>query len=340
MEINGRKIGSSEPPYIVAEIGAGHGGDLAAALELLRGAKRDGADAAKLQTYSPESMTHHMIRHMIREGAWRGLDLRALYQEAATPREWTRPLFEEGRRLGLTVFSTPFSPEDVALLEAEGCPAYKIASCEIEHAPLLEAVRRTGKPVIVSTGMAGPREIEGALAALLGRPTALLHCVSGYPTPIDQANLWRVSALKASYPGRPVGFSDHTNDEAHTAATVAAGLGAEIIEKHVGECWSLDGGFATTPGRFHEFVDAVRRAARAVARNEPVCEEPTRALRRSVWAIKTILPGERLTKDNIALLRPAGGLPAARYGEVLGAKAAEAMHPGDPLREEAIRWSS
>lgn len=333
MNIKGREIGDGKPPYVVAEIGAGHAGSLESAMDLVRDAWRAGADAIKLQTYQPDAITVRGAPPLVLEdGAWAGQSLYELYEKAHTPREWHAPLFEEARKLGVAMFSSPFDPDDVTFLESLGCPAYKVASCEIGHLDLLEAIRETKKPVILSTGMADDIEIATAVEALYGRQVALLHCVSGYPTPLEQANLWRLGHLKARHPRRVIGYSDHTKGS-HIGAILAIGHGAAVIEKHIGERESPDGAFAMEPIFFGDFVRSIRRAWDAMKKSEPFSETPTRKLRRSVRAKKGISAGDLLCRDNIAVARPAGGCDAHSFESVLGKTALVPFNAGDPVVE-------
>lgn len=337
MKIGERVIDDKHYPYVVAEIGAGHCGSLDIAMDLVRDAYRAKADAVKLQTYTPASMTlpSKAEAFQIKGGHWAGNYLWDLYEKAMTPREWHEPLFDEARRLGITMFSTPFSPDDVDFLEGLGCPAYKVASCEIAHLELLEAIRETGKPVILSTGMASMQDIRAARDALYGRDAALLHCVSGYPTKIAEANLWGVKSLQSTFPHLQVGLSDHTRGT--DAAALAVALGATIVEKHIGERESLDGEFAMPPMFFGRVVVAVRDAWDAMQETDPLSEVPSRALRRSIWTATAIRAGERITREDLAIVRPAGGLDPADLPLVVGSVATRDIEPFQPLTQDMFR---
>ena len=232
--IGGRSVGPGEPPYVVAELSANHGGRLDHALAVMDAAKAAGADAIKLQTYTADTITidHDGPEFRIKGGLWDNRRLYELYEEAHTPWDWHPALFAKGRELGIPVFSTPFDDTAVDFLERFDPPAYKIASFELVDLPLVRRIAATGRPTVLSTGMATPDEIAETVAAFRdagGRDLVLLHCVSGYPTPAEQSNLRRIPALAAEF-GCPVGLSDHTLGIEVAIASVA--LGACLIEKH------------------------------------------------------------------------------------------------------------
>ena len=234
IQIAGRSIGTDRPPYVIAELSSNHKGDIVRAMQLIVAAKEAGADAVKLQTYIAETITldQEGPGFVIEGGLWHGRKLYQLYQEGHTPWDWHPQLFEHAREIGITCFSSPFDPTAVDLLESLATPAYKIASPEVIDIPLITYAAQTGKPLIISTGMAEHREVFEAVAAARASGAggvALLHCVSAYPTPVSEANLARIPKLVADY-DCPIGLSDHTLGIEVAIASVA--LGATIIEKH------------------------------------------------------------------------------------------------------------
>lgn len=342
--IAGRAIGSGEPPYLVAELSANHNGRLERAFEVMTMAKQAGADAVKLQTYTPDTMTidHDGPGFRIEGGPWDGRVLYELYEEATTPWDWHEALFAKGRELGITVFSTPFDASAIELLESLDAPAYKIASFEVTDLPLIERAAATGKPLIISTGMANRNEIAEEIAAARGAGDGglvLLHCVSAYPAPAEQYNLRTIPDLAAAF-DVPVGLSDHTIGD--TVAVTAVSLGAVMVEKHVTlrrADGGPDSGFSAEPGEFAALCGAVRTAWQALG---TACYERTEAergnavFRRSVYAVADIAAGETLTAANIRSIRPGFGLPPKEYPALLGRRVKRAIARGTPLAWDLI----
>jgi N-acetylneuraminate synthase len=344
IEIAGRRVGAGVPPFIVAELSANHGGSLERALKVIEAAKAAGADAVKLQTYTPDTMTidHDGPDFRIKGGLWDGRRLYELYQEAHTPWDWHKVLFAKARELGVTVFSTPFDDTAVELLEELQTPAYKIASFEMIDLPLIRRVAGTGKPTIMSTGMATPEEIGEAVEAFRaggGRDLALLHCVSGYPTPAEQSNLRRIPRLVAEF-GFPVGLSDHTLGIEVAIAAVA--LGACMIEKHFTLCRADGGPDSAFSLETEELAALVRGAGAAFAalgtgadaRSE--VERRNRVFRRSLYAVADIEAGEILTAENIRIIRPGFGLAPKHLPDVMGRHARCALPRGTALSWDLI----
>ncbi|HVW20881.1 MAG TPA: pseudaminic acid synthase [Opitutaceae bacterium] len=340
ISIGARQIGPSHPCYIIAELSANHGQDFNQAVEIIKAAKDAGADAIKLQTYRADTITLDCDNEYFRAGdgtLWQGRRLYELYDEAHTPWEWQPRLKAEAERLGLDCFSTPFDLTAVDFLEKMAVKAYKIASFEIVDLPLIAAVARTGKPAIISTGMATFAEIEEAVRTFWtagGCGLALLKCTSSYPAKAEEMNLRTIPHLAAALQV-PVGLSDHTLGTEASIAAVA--LGANIVEKHLTisrQDPGPDSAFSLEPIEFKLLVDSIRIAERTLGevRYEPSPREAaSRVFRKSLFAVRDIGAGEVLTAENIRSIRPGHGLHPRHLPEVLGRKAAKAIPRGTPL---------
>ncbi|MDD5751697.1 MAG: pseudaminic acid synthase [Candidatus Peribacteraceae bacterium] len=345
--INGRKIGPGHPVYIVAELSANHGQDFDRAVQTIHAMKEAGADAVKLQTYTPDTMTIDCDRAEFRIGkgtAWEGKTLYELYGEASTPWEWHPKLQKTAESLGLDFFSTPFDASAVDFLEGLHVPAHKIASFELTDIPLIRKIASTQKPVILSTGMGSGEEIEDALSAIRQEGNdqcVLLKCTSAYPAAPDQMNLSTIPDMMKRF-GIAVGLSDHSLGSAVPVA--AAALGACIIEKHF--CLSRkekgpDTAFSLEPQEFREMADAVRTAQRAlgIVAYGP-CDTKERAslaFRRSLFAVENIAAGETFTPRNIRSIRPANGLPPKEISGILGRQAKKDIERGTPLSRDLVQ---
>ena len=329
----------SRPPVIVAELSANHSGDLSRALEIIDACAEAGADALKLQTYTADTITldHDGPGFVLEGGLWDGRKLHDLYEEAHTPWDWHAALFERGRKHGMEVFSSPFDFTAVDFLEQFEPPAYKIASFELIDLPLITHAAQTGRPLVMSTGMASWDEIiEAVLTARQAGCERLyiLHCTSGYPTPIEQADLRTIPDLIARLQ-LPIGLSDHTPGIA--APVAATALGARMIEKHVTMRRS-DGGpdaaFSLEPDELAALVRETRNAHAAlggVRKGLAQSEERSRTVRRSLYVTRDIKAGDVLTVDNIRSVRPGGGLHPREWTKVLGRTASRDLKFGDPL---------
>ncbi len=339
MHIAGRAIGAGCPPYMIAELSANHNGDIETAFKLIEVAAKAGADAIKIQTYRADTITIDCDKadFRIEGGLWGGKTLYDLYEWAHTPWEWHADLFAKARELGITLFSSPFDPTAVDLLEDLGAPAYKIASFEAIDLPLIRTVASTGKPMIISTGMADLEEITEAVdcARQAGcRELAVLHCVSGYPAPAADYNLRTLSDLAQRF-GLPVGLSDHTLDNATAIAAVA--LGACVVEKHITlnrAGGGPDDSFSLEPpelGQLCRDLKTVSQALGQVDYTRKQSEQANAQFRRSLYVVADVAAGERLSADNVRSIRPGFGLAPRHYDQVLGMRARKDLERGTPL---------
>lgn len=344
ISIANRQIGPSHSPYVIAELSANHNGSLDRALATIDAAWRCGVDAIKLQTYSADTMTIDCDHEefMIRGGLWDGYKLYDLYKWAETPYEWHQAMFEHARKIGITVFSTPFDETAVDLLQSLNAPAYKIASFELTDLPLIRYVAKTGKPMIMSTGMASEEEIAEAVAAAREggcNELVLLHCISSYPAPIDQAKLLQIPELSKRF-GVLVGLSDHTLGT--TAAVASVALGGCVIEKH----FTLsradkgpDSEFSLEPEELERLCKDTKEAWLALGKagfERQAVESANMMFRRSLYVTKDVKAGDKLTTDNVRRIRPGFGLPPKYYELVLTKHASQDIKRGTPLRMEFL----
>ena len=342
--IGGRPVGPAHKPFIIAEMSGNHNQSLDRALALVDAAAAAGVDALKLQTYTADTIsmdTGFVIRE---EGKslWEGKSLYQLYKEAYTPWEWHAALFERARQHGLLAFSSPFDETAVDFLESLGVPAYKIASFENAHWPLLRRVAATGKPVIVSTGAATLSEIDEAVRVLRGagcRELVLLKCTSTYPASPLNTNLRTIPVLAETF-SCPVGLSDHTMGVGASVAAVA--LGACVIEKHF-TLRRADGGvdsaFSLEPEELKLLVEETTRAQQALGTVQlcvQASEEKSRIFKRSIYVARPVAAGEELTADNLRIIRPGDGLLPRHWDVVLGRRATRDLQPGTPLTWDAL----
>lgn len=346
IKIGTRCVGPEHPCYIIAELSANHGQNYDQAVKIIHAMKESGADAVKIQTYTADTMTIDCDAEpfVVRGGTlWDGRTLHDLYMEAFTPWEWQPRLQNVAQSLGLDFFSTPFDVTSVDFLEKMNVPVYKIASFELVDLPLIRKVAATGKPIIMSTGMASLAEIEEAVntARAAGcTQLALLKCNSGYPAPPDDMNLRTIPNMSEAF-SVPVGLSDHTLEIAVPVA--AAALGACIIEKHFTLDRSEpgpDSAFSLEPSEFRQMVNAVRVTEKALGTVRYVTtekEQASRVFRRSLFAVKDIAAGERFTNENVRCIRPGYGLHSRYLNDVLSAHAAINLPRGTPLKMSHLR---
>ena len=344
MKIGIREIGGGQPAYIIAEMSANHAGDISRAKEIIHAAKEAGADCIKIQTYTPDTLTidcDNSYFH-ISDGTWNGENLYQLYQKAYPPWEWQKELFEEAKKAEIDFFSTPFDNTSVDFLEEIGIGFYKIASFELVDIPLIEYVASTGKPMILSTGMATLAEIDEAVEAVKKQGNhnfALLRCASAYPAITDEMNLRTMQNMGDTF-GVPYGLSDHSMGS--VGAVTAVALGASIIEKHFCLDRSIenpDSTFSMNPMEFKQMVHDIRQAERAIGsvKYGPSEQEKNNLqFRRSIFCVKDIQEGEKLTEENIRIIRPGYGLAPKFYKDVLGQTALEDIQKGTPLAFEMI----
>ena len=346
LEINGRRIGPGYPAYLVAEMSANHNHGFDHAVEILKSAKDAGADAVKLQTYTADTLTIRSDRSEFRVGGgtlWDGRTLYELYADACMPWEWQPKLKAIADELGIDLYSTAFDATAVDFLEGMGVPAHKVASFEIVDIPLIERLARTGKPIMMSTGMATLGEIEEAVRAAReagASQIALLKCNSAYPAPPEEMNLRTIPHLADTF-GVPVGLSDHTLTIAAPVAAVT--LGACIVEKHFThsrDVPSPDSAFSLEPHEFKAMAEAIRTAEKALGEvryGAGEQEAKSHVFRRSLFVVRDMKAGELFSEHNLRSIRPGCGLPPKHYPDVLGRRAAVDIPRGTPLRWDLVR---
>jgi pseudaminic acid synthase len=329
ISIDNRLIGAEHPPYIIAELSANHNGSIDTAFKIIDAAKKSGADAVKIQSYLPSTITLDCDKadFQITEGLWAGNTLYKLYEGAHLPWEWHGPLFDYAKKIGISIFSSPFDHTAVDLLEDLNTPAYKIASFEAIDLPLIKYVAATGKPMIISTGMANADEIAEAIdTARAGgcKELAILHCVSGYPSKAIDYNLRTIPDMIKRH-GLVTGLSDHTIDNITAVTSVA--MGASIIEKHVTldrQGGGPDDSFSLEPKELTELVASAKTAWESlgiVSYDLKESEKGNKIFRRSLYAAADIKAGEFLTVENVRSVRPGFGLPPRDYDSIIGKKA-------------------
>lgn len=344
ININGVNIGVNYPPYIIAEMSANHNGKIENAFKIIEMAKRSGANAVKIQTYRPDTITIKSDKNdfKINDGLWKGRTLYDLYDWAHTPWEWHERLFEFAKKIGITIFSSPFDKTAVDLLEELNVPAYKIASFEIVDLPLIKYVASKNKPIIISTGMANKTEIQDAVNICLEsglEKIALLHCVSGYPAPPSDYNLKTISDMIKRF-NLVTGISDHTLTNTTSIASIS--LGVSLIEKH----FTLDrnnGGpddsFSLEPNELNELCESSYTAWSSLGKidyNRKSSEKTNLKFRRSLYFVENIYKGEKITEKNVRSIRPGYGLSPKFYKSIIGKTVNRDIEAGTPVKEKYI----
>lgn len=344
MQVGKRHIGGVAPTYIIAEMSANHAGSLERAKEIIHAAKEAGADCIKIQTYTPDTMTVDCDNEYFRisDGTWEGENLYHLYEKAYTPWEWQAELKKEAEKVGIDFLSTPFDKTSVDFLEEIGVGFYKIASFELVDIPLIKYIASKQKPIIMSTGMSNLAEIEEAVNAIRSQGNndiVLLRCASAYPAITDEMNLKTMQNMSEVF-RVPVGLSDHSLGS--VGAVVAVALGAKVIEKHFcldRNIENPDASFSMEPKEFKQMVKDIRQAELAIGTVSYGITRQERTnivFRRSIFAVKDIKKGEKLTEENIRIIRPGYGLTPKYYEEIIGQVALQDIKYGTPLKMELI----
>lgn len=335
--IDGVKIGTDFPPYIVAELSANHNGSIDLAKRSIVRAKEAGASAIKIQTYNADSMTINCNRDdfVIREGLWKGYKLYDLYKEACTPYEWHKELFSFAKKIGITIFSSPFDEKAVDILEDLHTPAYKIASFEITDLPLIKYIAKKNKPMLISTGMANLEEIKEAVDTAMDNgcdQILLFHCVSSYPTPSKDANIRKIKLIKKEF-GTEVGLSDHTIS--NTAAIASISLGAVAIEKHFilnRANKGPDSSFSIEPKELADLVSSTKECWETLGSEDfirPNIENKNLIFRRSLYFVNDLKKGTTIKKSDIRRIRPGFGLKPKYFDAILNKKVKKDISKGD-----------
>ena len=332
-------------PFFIAEISANHNGSLSQCKKLIKIAKNYGADAVKLQTYTPETITINSKKNdfKIKKGLWNGFTLWDLYKKAQTPFEWHKELFDYAKKLKIICFSTPFDESAVDLLESLNCPFYKLASFELNHIPLIKKIAKTGKPIIISTGMANLKEIDLAYKTAKkngAKEIIILYCVSNYPSKISDFNFNNIKILKEKFNCK-VGFSDHSTDNKVVAAAMAAG--AEIVEKHIAlerQKKGFDLKFSLKGREIKDYVKTIKETYLMMGRKffyRNDREKKNLQFRRSIYAISNIKKGERFSKSNIKVIRPGFGIQPIYFEKLINKKSPLNIRNQSPLKKTLLK---
>ena len=344
-KILGREISEEAPPYIVAEISANHNGNIENAFKIIDMAKRCGADAVKMQTYTPDTITLNSTKEdfVIKDGLWKGRTLHQLYEWAHTPWEWHAEMFSYSKDVGITLFSTPFDETAVTFLEELNTPAYKVASFECTDLHLIKRVASTNKPLIISTGMANDSEIGEAVDTALkfgSGELTLLHCVSGYPSPADEYNLRTIADMRQKF-GVQVGLSDHTLNNVTAISAVA--LGAVMVEKHVTldrNGGGPDDSFSLEEDGLRELCSSTKTAWQALGKvnyERTEAEKGNVKFRRSLYYVSGLQEGDIITENDIRSVRPGFGLPPKYYDKLIGSTVTMSVEENSPVTMESVK---
>ena len=332
-------------PFFIAEISANHNGSLIHAKELIETAKKYGADAVKLQTYTPDTMTINSKKSdfKIKGGLWDGKTLWDLYKKAQTPFEWHKELFDYAKKIKITCFSTSYDDTAVDLLESLNCPFYKVASFEMNHIPLIKKIAQTRKPIIISTGMANLKEIDLAYKTAKkngAKEIILLYCVSNYPSKISDFNFNNIRILKERYKCK-VGFSDHSTDNKVVAAAIASG--AEVIEKHIaleGQKKGFDLAFSLKGREIKDYAQVIKDTSLMMGKNfffRNKSENKSLQFRRSIYAVSDIKKGEKFTKKNIRVIRPGFGIQPFYFEKLINKRSPINIKRETPLKKLLLK---
>jgi len=338
-KINDRVVGDGYPPFIIAEMSANHGGSIERAKKTIFEAKKAGASAVKLQSYTADTMTIKSDKDdfKIKSGLWEGYTLYELYKEAHTPFEWHEELFSYAKEVGITIFSTPFDESAISLLEDLNAPAYKIASFELNDLILIEEVAKLKKPVLLSTGMGSLNEIGDAVETIKladNNQILLFHCISSYPAPTKDSNIKNISFLSKKF-NTLVGLSDHTTN--NIASLVSIGLGASAIEKHFKvdeEDCGPDASFSLLPKELSILINECNSAWHSLGSDKfarPEIESPNKIFRRSLYFVKNLPIGSILKETDIRRIRPGHGLPPKFLNDLIGKRLIRNVESGDPV---------
>ncbi len=348
MKIGNRKIGKEQKPFLVAELSGNHGGSIKKALKLIKLAKDAGADAVKIQTYTPEDITLNVNKNdfIIKNkfSPWNKKNLFKLYQKAHTPMDWHKDIFQYARKLNIICFTSVFNQRRIEFLEKIGCPAYKIASFENNHYPLIKSVIKTNKPLIVSTGMMGLKEISQLVKFLKKnrkKNLAILKCSSSYPSKIEESNIKTIPYLREKFKNTEVGLSDHTLGIAASCAAVSHG--ATIIEKHLvlnKKNKTVDSSFSVTPEELKNLKSITNEIHRSLGKlnyKQSPNEIKNKKLKRSIYVIKDIKAGEIISNINIGIIRPGYGLSTEYYEKILGKTCKKNLSKGSAFKLEYLK---